>query len=121
MRSQVIATKIDSVYDVELPVEIKTALNFFESMISFGMDIRVYPSECVGVGGHANVLRLAMIVPVALIGVIMLLSALYLLVKRTLTAERMISMTLPPTMTILFMAYPQVTNLAFESFSCQRL
>ena len=46
-----IATKVDTIYEVELPSSVKALLAFFESIVSLGVPFLDMPLNCLGAGG----------------------------------------------------------------------
>ena len=61
-----VASKVGSVYQVELPEEV---LNFFKSLPMLGIDFgaALGPMECFGVGGFLQELSVALAMPVVII------------------------------------------------------
>lgn len=116
----VIMTRIEGIYHIQLPVEIKAAMDYFYAIFSFGSDMQGIPKECFGITTHLDRLQFWMTLPVIAIVVVVVVILTKLVVKRTISFEAVIANCLPPVMTLLFLAYPMVTNVAFESFSCYR-
>ena len=62
-----IATKVDSVYAVELPLAVKQLLNAFSVSFSFGISYTSTPLECLGLHGYRITLLFWMILPLVLV------------------------------------------------------
>lgn len=116
----VIVTKIESVYKVELPVEVKVLLDRLAVIFSFGIDVRLIPKDCFGILSHINRLHFWMVLPVAAIFILVIPMLARLAWRGHFTRDRIISRCMPLIMGVLFLAYPKVTTVAFESFSCHR-
>ena len=114
-----IATKIDKVYEVELPAEVKDLLSTFSVGVSFGFSAVGSVLECLDMRGYPSLLAVHMAVPAVVALLIVLVSVLRVLrapKMRTLTA--LLVMMAPYLLQLAFLAYPLVTNVAFEAFSC---
>jgi hypothetical protein len=133
----VIVTKIDDVYEVPLPAEMRQLLVRFTIVISFGLAGTSDVLQCLGLNGFANRLLFWMLFPFCLIGSAVAGALALLLWRRrreqqeALAAgeqvdDRLVAavlsklpqMALPLVVRILFLLYPIVTNAAFEAFSC---
>lgn len=98
----------------------RSLLELFKWAVSFGVDLNFIPAECYGISGHVDWLILWMTAPVVLIASLVTVNLLRLTCTRALTQDRIIAACVPTSMTILFLAYPIVTTIAFQSFSCYR-
>jgi hypothetical protein len=119
------ATKIDEVYDVSMPRDVKDICASISSVVTFGLTgVATTPLECMGLGGYVPKLVFWMLVPLIVIVVIVAVIALVRMVKRHAggnpPAETLLEQTLPPALMILFLAYPKVTQIAFEAFPCHK-
>ena len=111
-----IATKVDSVYEVELPADVKQMLNSLSITFSFGISYAATPLECLDLHGYLSTLLFWMVLPVAFVLLIMLISLGLMLCKRKCTLTSLVELSLPPTLRVLFLLYPIVTNTAFAAF-----
>ena len=76
-----IATKVDTIYDVALPADVKTILNALASVFSFGMQgVATTPLACVGLSGYVAELlfwiSFPIVVVLAVLAVVLLSTAL---------------------------------------------
>ena len=108
-----IATKLNPVYEVELPAAVKQLLNAFSVSLSFGIS---YPLECLGLHGYRSTLLFWMILPLVLVLIVLLASLGVTLVRRKCTLAAFVEVSLPNVLRVLFVVYPLVTNKAFEAF-----
>ncbi len=67
-----IATKVDDVYEVELPPQVRSLLSVFSVAISFGMTSASSVLECLGFRGFLSTLLLYMVTPAALAALVVL-------------------------------------------------
>ena len=111
-----IATKVNSVYEVELPAAVKQLLNAFSVSFSFGISYTSTPLECLGLHGYRSTLLFWMILPLLLVLIILLASLGVTLVRRKCTLAAFVEVSLPNVLRVLFVVYPLVTNTAFEAF-----
>ena len=115
-----ILTKVERVYDVYLPAVVRTLLQFFQLLISFGLE--GVPLACVGaVGFHRELLywTIAPLIAFA-IAVLILYAQAWMRKQQHQTASELshFERVLPIFLRIAFLAYPMVTSIAFEAFSC---
>ena len=115
-----IVTKLERIYDVYLPAEVRQLLQFFEVFISFGLE--GVPMACIGAVGFHRELLYWTITP--LIAVVVTVMVVYTH-ARMMTGGREPSYQLshferilPIFLRVTFLAYPMVTSIAFEAFSC---
>ena len=111
-----IATKVNSVYEVELPAAVKQLLNAFSVSFSFGISYTSTPLECLGLHGYRSTLLFWMILPLVLVIIILLASLGITLVRGKCTLAAFVQVSLPNVLRVLFVVYPLVTNKAFEAF-----
>ncbi|KAL3926142.1 MAG: hypothetical protein SGPRY_003439, partial [Prymnesium sp.] len=122
----VIAGAVERVYEVDLPPEARQLLNAFSVVVSFGFDAVDGLLECLDFRGYMARLATYMLTPVLIASVILLLSAVYFRAdvkadvrvsgKRSLTM--LLERASPFLLQLVFFAYPQVTRVAFNGFSC---
>ena len=130
---------MDRVYEIRLPAEIRRLLQQLSFIISLGFE--GVPLSCLGAKGYVLRLLLSMLLPclIVLILLIVMLARLQVarrvpkvksrhatrefsqhehLVTKTPLFVRAITEVTPMILRIFFLAYPIVTNVAFEAFSC---
>ena len=111
-----IVTAVDSVYEVELPGEVRQVLNAFSITFTFGISYVSTPLECLGLHDYLSTLRFWTVLPAVLVLVIVLLSLGVLLCQRKhCTLTSLVELSLPPALKVLFLLYPVVTNAAFSA------
>ena len=117
-----IATKIDSVYEVELPPEVKRLLSGLSLAMSFGFSSVGTVLECLNMRGYVPCLAAYMVAPGAIALVILLVGLARLMLsgrrRRAITSAALLEWATPYLLQLLFLAYPLVTNAAFDAFSC---
>lgn len=115
------ATLIDRVYQIELPVEVQTMLASFE-VITVPINVKQFSGtfQCLGMSSYMNVLTMWIFFPMVVIGIACLAVAGQLYRRGLLfrSLRYYLYECLPPTLIVLFLAYPTVTNVAFEAFTC---
>ena len=116
-----IATKIDEVYEVKLPPEVKRLLSFWSVGLSFGFNGVSTVLECVGLRGYLPTLAIYMVTPAVLTLLMFLLGLLHLSRRRSeRTLAALFELTAPIGLKIIFLFYPLVTTVAFNAFSCYK-
>ena len=137
-----IATQVPSVYDVPLPNDVASLLEFFSVAVSFGLaSIATTPLECVGLAGYWPRLVCWMIVPgvvmLMVVGLVLSSEAWRRLVisrKSAVTTDEgsrgsrvhhepqrnpnILEKTLQPALVLMFVLYPKVSELAVDVHSC---
>jgi hypothetical protein len=113
-----LATKVDSVYGVALPSDVRRFLRYINVSVSFGLTGTTSFLTCLGFDGYHTRLVLWMLVPPALVSAILIGCLLYLLFKRRLSRITLMERALPLIVRLLFLLYPLIANVAFEAFSC---
>ena len=105
-----IATKVDDVYEVNLPASVKNLLEGFAIGLSFGFSSLGNAMECLGYRGYVPLLLTYTVTPlgIALLISIVLLSRAILL--RKCTAAFLLESLLPPLLKLGFLAYPLVSK-----------
>ena len=117
--SYLIITKIEDVYEVSLPPAIKEILGMLSVGVSFGFDGVSTVLECLGVGsGYVGLLTLYMVAPAVLALLLLLFIATRLALQSRLSAQALFEAWTPLFLKLCFIAYPLVTNVAFDAFSC---
>ena len=135
----IIATKIPTVYEVELPPDVKRMLDAFSLGVSLGLSSADAVLECLGLRGYESTLALYTFAPVACALAIVLVglareccgnksaptpSCGKAAAPRTCgktaarTATALLEWMAPYMLQMLFVFYPLVTNVAFDAFSC---
>ena len=117
-----IATKVDMIYGVELPSDVRAFLDSLAVAITLGLQgIATTPLECLGLAGYVPRLVFWMVVPPALIGAVVGVNAAVMLrsMGRGLQPKgTLFEQSLPLVLKALFLAYPIITIVAFEAFPC---
>jgi len=113
-----IAARVESVYDILLPAEVRQLLLSIQLTISIGID--GVPLACVGANGYIPRLLFWMMLPLIVVVATSCVGAARVLISTKLQASRaaLVDATLPGVLRIFFLSYPIVTNVAFEAFSC---
>ena len=110
------ATRIESVYDIRLPAEVRSLMLSFKLAISVGLD--GIPLACIGANGYLARLIFWIGAPVATVALAMAVGVWRLLLSRERSISSLLDSTMPIMLRIAFLAFPIVTNVAFEAFSC---
>ena len=131
-----IITKIDTVYEVELPPEVRRMLNVFSTGVSFGLSGTSAVLECLGLRGYMATLTLYIVTPLLIAAAIFVISACTMRFAKSgseaspakaresrLQASKhhalaLFEKALPPLLQLAFLTYPIVATKAFEAFSC---
>jgi hypothetical protein len=131
-----IITKIDTVYDVVIPPEVKRMLNIFSTVVSFGLSSASAVLECLGLHGYVATLTLCTVTPLVIAAVIVVITACAMQFvtpgREELPAKARASRlqaskhrglalfekALPALLQLAFLTYPVVATKAFEAFSC---
>ena len=115
-----IATRVEHVYEVFLPAEVRGLLKQIRIVISLG--IESIPLGCVGANGYVKRLLFWMITPLVLVLISfvgVLLKLCFLTRKRKadqmITWPRLLELATPIMLRIFFVVYPIVTNGAYGS------
>ena len=113
-----IATKIPKVYDVELPVTVKQTLSAFAIGVSFGLNGADSVLECFKMRGYLQTLILYMMAPLVVASLILLgwLVRLLWYTHKRVSLTLLLEMAAPLLLKVVFLAYPLVTNAAFDVF-----
>ena len=127
--------KVARVYEIRLPAEVRGLLQHLSFIISMGLE--GVPLACIGAKGYLQRLLLWMLLPLIVVAVLVIAVVAQLQAasrfSKTLHPirfptrerrekkrffERAMKRVTPLVMRIFFLAYPIVTNVAFEAFSC---
>ncbi len=131
--------KVDRVYEIRLPAEVRGLLQHLTFIISLGLE--GVPLTCLGAKGYIQRLLLWMLAPwvAVLVLVIAMVAELQFVRRVSVRTSRRSTLRLsqgkdpmttthvlvqaiqrvtPMVLRIFFLAYPIVTNVAFEAFSC---
>ena len=123
-----ITTKLERVYDLFLPTEIRSLFASLTLAISLGID--GVPLACVGARGFLPRLVFWTVIPLVLAATVTVIGTAVVflgyrpksLEVKTRTKRPITTATLrtvvPLVLRIFFIAFPIVTNVAFEAFSC---
>ena len=113
-----IATKVSEVYEVELPHEVRRLISVFSIGISFGFNGVDTVLECLGMRGYVATLALYMIAPPVLALLILLIALARMPSKSRHSGAELLETAVPPLLMLFFLAYPLITNIAFDAFPC---
>ena len=117
-----IASRVDVVYQVALPYQVKRVLVAMSQAFSIGLTGIGTPLECIGLGGFRFKLLAFTIAPGAAALLIALLAAVWLLCTRgRVTPKAWMEAGLPWVLRVFFLAYPSIVNVAFDAFPCYTL
>ena len=116
---------MDDVYEVELPEDVRNLLNRLSVAVSFGVQgLASTLLECTGMSGYVPRLMFWIITPLLVAACVPLcVTAVrwrwlgWAACKRGLVLEQ----SAPLLLSLLFILYPIVTNVAFEAFPCHEL
>ena len=112
----IIVTKIEDVYEVSLPSEVRQLLSNFLFGITLGIGDASDFLTCIGLQGFRARLVFWMVVPLLVVALIVVATLLFLLVTSRSPRE-LLYHSLPIVIRFLFLIYPLVSNVAFECFS----
>jgi len=116
-----IVTKVSEVYEVALPAQVASVLADFAFGVSFGFNGVGSVLECLETPGYLGKLTVYIVFPFLLALLIVLVALAGMVVKRRrCTALELLETALPPLLKVFFLAYPLVTNVAFEAFACHK-
>lgn len=109
-----IVIKVDRVYEIRLPDEIRAFLQQLECVISLGLE--GVPLACVGAEGYTQRLLLWILLPLLLVFGVTLVIFVQLSASRRFTVMGVVKRVMPISLGVFFLLYPIVTNVAFEVF-----
>ena len=112
-------------YEVELPQEVRNLLDNLSVAVSFGVKgLSRTPLACAGLSGYVPRLLFWIAAPL-LVACCVPLSVAALRWRRlgcaACTLAAVLKQSAPPLLSLLFILYPIVTNVAFEAFPCHEL
>lgn len=115
-----IASRVDDVYDVHMPESIQDFLNQMKLTVSFGLQgFAMTPLECMGASGYIPRLTFWFLVPLMWLGVLSLFFSLRMKANGIpLRIDALADSVTHPLLGLLFIVYPIITNVAFQSFPC---
>jgi hypothetical protein len=127
-----VVTKIDTVYEVELPPEVKQLLGLFSTWVTLGLSHASAVLECFGFRGYMATLTLYILIPVVVAATIIFIAAgCVQFAKPGIESPRtphvqtskghtvaLLKRAMPTLLQLAFLVYPVVTTKAFEAFSC---
>ena len=113
-----IATRVESVYGILLPDNVRSLLLTLQFSISLGFD--GIPLACVGAGGYLARLIFWMVAPLAVVAAAAgaIVGHTQLVGRGRVPFSMVLDRTAPTVLRTFFLSYPIVTNVAFEAFSC---
>ena len=114
----VIATKIDEVYEVELPSAVRRLLNGFAVTVSFGLSGVSALLDCLDWRGYLPTLALYSLTPFVVAALLVVIVALQLRYTSKLTLHKLLETSAPYLLKLGFIMYPLVSLVAFDAFSC---
>jgi len=118
MSFYMVATKVDTVYEVELPPQVARALAQIGSVASFGFQFVGPMLQCYGVTDYVTRLAVSMAIPLVIGLVIVGISASRMSCAEDCSLEAFSGFAAPALLWVVFVSYPIVTNAAFDAFSC---
>ena len=94
--------------------DVRQMLGIFSVGVSFGLGSTDSLLTCMGLNGFLYQLYFWIFMPLVLIGVVLLVSLVRLVRKRSLTFTAFVENALPAVMRLVFLLYPSIVNKAFE-------
>lgn len=119
-----IATKVAPIYQVALPSRVHSFLSSLEVGISLNLDSIEAPLTCLGLGGYLTRLQFFMALPISLIAIVLVTTAVMLrcvgqrVDTRVAMRDQLLENSVPIILRIMFLAYPIVTTTAFAAWPC---
>lgn len=120
-----IASRINAVYSVRLPWEVERLVQTLNSILSAGLGGNFINFWCVGLDSHLKRLQFWMAFPLVLLGLVLLATLTDSFVSqvcwghaRTFKPPKLTTTTTMRMLKLLYLIYPSVTKVAFDSFSC---
>ncbi|KAL3912703.1 MAG: hypothetical protein SGPRY_008246, partial [Prymnesium sp.] len=112
-----IATVVHKVYEVDIPYELLNFLNSIFGIISLGFNSVDSVLQCLNWHGYMASLAVHMAAPAVIAVAIVIVGAIFMR-KRERTTVPLLERTAPYLLQLLFLAYPIVSRVAFDGFSC---
>ena len=132
-----IATRVDSVYEVSLPYKLKRLIAALSMPVDLGFSEVGTPLECLGLRGYRPQLAFLIVMPIVLVPLIVMSAAGRLCFAKVRAGAQGIKQTrheredthfdtmmltaLPWVLRFFFFVYPLITNTAFDAFPCYKL
>lgn len=109
-----IATKVEVVYEVTMPLEVRNAVRYISVIVNIGLGTLSSLLQCIGAPSFYSRLLFFFIGP--MIGALIILGSItcYLALIGRLRKRTVIRAFLPPLLRYFFILYPIVCNVAFE-------
>ncbi|KAL3923801.1 MAG: hypothetical protein SGPRY_004112, partial [Prymnesium sp.] len=114
-----IATVVHKVYEVEVTYELLSVLNSIYGVVSLGFNGIETVLQCLNWHGYMASLVVHMVTPAAIAVVIVIVAAITMR-KRKCTLSALLETSAPYLLQLLFLAYPIVSRVAFDGFSCYK-
>ena len=115
-----VATKVDDVYDVQLPNDVRLILKQLSLIFTLGidLDLQTTPLECLGLEGYTPRMVFLTVAPFVLVACVLAGVVVHFRLRhRRLTWQLVILRALPFALRLLFLIYPVVTQVAFQPFT----
>lgn len=113
-----IASKIPSVYEVEMPSEVADLLQVFSFGLTFGLSGIRALLECLGTSGYLSILMAYLLAPIILACIALLMASVRLAATMRLTSTALMEATVPLLLRLSFFAYPVCPAQLLQSASC---
>ena len=119
----VLATRVNTVYEIEMPYQVKRMLNVFSVIVSLGIGDVSTPLECIGWHSYRSRLLFYIAFPFVLAALFLLFAAWHLcyVMGKRFSPVALMQLATPSLLKLAFIVYPLCTNTAFEAFSCHQL
>ena len=118
-----IAAQFESVYEVQLPADVRRVYEAMGRVLSLGLEIDTTSLDCIGFEGYYWQLVFWILLPILLLLCVVLAAGIHLATRSPrpkMTAARLLSAAAPASLRLLFLVYPIVTTKAFAAFSWYR-
>ena len=114
-----VATKVDTVYDVGLPNDVEAIVRTLANIFSLGLQgVATTPLACLGLSGYVYELIFWIFLPPLIAIAVLAVIVLDGMLRKAKDNVTLIEKALPPVLQIMFLLYPLVTTTAFEGFPC---
>ena len=110
-----IATRVETVYDILLPAQVRELLLTIQLTISIGID--GIPLACIGANGYIPRLVFWTLLPIVVVATGSLVEAARVSLRGQVTRAALLEAIMPAVLRVFFLSYPIVTNVAFEGES----
>ena len=112
-----IATRVETVYDILLPAQVRELLLTIQLTISIGID--GIPLACIGANGYIPRLVFWTLLPIVVVATGSLVEAARVSLRGQVTRAALLEAIMPAVLRVFFLSYPIVTNVAFEGESAE--